>query len=336
MTPRSLGSVSPLDSEIEKRLSCVVVACCEKLDTEETSKRLIDVVDNANPLKFSKRKKWTITVVACFFTLLASASVTSYTMGYSSMTRDIGCTESQAAVGLTVYIVAYGVTPLFTSALSEEFGRQPLYWTSIIVFLLMHVMVALAPNIGAVIVARVLQGAAGSTGTTMVAGTLADIWKSNERGIPMALQSILAFGGNGLGTVVAGWIEANPKLQWKWIQWLSLILAGCYTMIFAFTMSETRAAILHARAVKRLSKTGEHAVMPQVTVQQRSLRQLLWVSCTRPLVLLFSEPIIFAITAWITFAWGVFYCLIGSLAAVFKTIHHFSIGQVGIVNVAML
>lgn len=39
----------------------------------------------------------------------------------------------------------------------------------------------------------------------------------------MALYSILAFGANGVGTIVAGWIEQNPKLQWKWIQWISLM-----------------------------------------------------------------------------------------------------------------
>lgn len=37
-----------------------------------------------------------------------------------------------------------------------------------------------AKNIQTVIVGRFLQGAAGSTGSTMVGGTIADIWSPKE------------------------------------------------------------------------------------------------------------------------------------------------------------
>jgi predicted MFS family arabinose efflux permease len=59
------------------------------------------------------------------------------------MMRDLGLTYTQAVVGLSTYVFAYALTPLFTSAFSEEFGRQPLYVVSVVVFLLMHVMIAL-------------------------------------------------------------------------------------------------------------------------------------------------------------------------------------------------
>jgi hypothetical protein len=77
-------------------------------------------------------------------------------------------------------------------------------------------------------------------------------------------------------------------------------------------MTETRAAIVYARAVKRLSKNDEEVPLPKIAVQKQSFQQLLWISGTRPLgeynppcsghlsqtfpVLLFSEPIIFAIS----------------------------------------
>ncbi|KAJ2923131.1 hypothetical protein H1R20_g13963, partial [Candolleomyces eurysporus] len=181
-----------------------------------------------HPYNFSKRKKWTITVVACSFTLLVSASTTSFTSGYLSMMRDLNFTYTQAIVGLSTYLLAFAVTPLFTSAFSEEFGRQPLYIVSVALFLLMHVMIALAPNIAVIAVARIIQGAAGSAGVTMVAGTIADIWEPKQRGLPMAFYSILAFSGNGVGTIAAGWIEANPKLEWKWIQWISMMFVHCF------------------------------------------------------------------------------------------------------------
>lgn len=39
----------------------------------------------------------------------------------------------------------------------------------------------------------------------------------------MAMFSLLAFAGNSLGAVAAGWIEMNAHLGWRWIQWIHLM-----------------------------------------------------------------------------------------------------------------
>ena len=59
------------------------------------------------------------------------------------MIRDLRCTEYQAAIGLSVYALGFGLIPLVTASFSEEFGRQPLYIGSGLGFLLMSPMIAL-------------------------------------------------------------------------------------------------------------------------------------------------------------------------------------------------
>jgi MFS family permease len=126
----------------------------------------------------------------------SAASV--YNIGFPSMIRDLHCTQFQATIGLSVYPLGFGLIPLVTASFSEEFGRLPLYIGSGIGFLLMSPMIALyvelrtstvvgltltftrAKNIQTVIVARFLQGAFGSTGATMVGGTISDIWLTKE------------------------------------------------------------------------------------------------------------------------------------------------------------
>jgi MFS family permease len=44
-----------------------------------------------------------------------------------------------------------------------------------------------------------------------------------RRGIPMALFSLAAIGGAGLGPLMSGWIEVNPHLGWRWIQWIQMM-----------------------------------------------------------------------------------------------------------------
>jgi MFS family permease len=96
------------------------------------------------------------------------------------MIPDLSCTTFQATIGLAVFPLGFGVVPLVTAAFSEEVGRQPVYFTSALGFILTHVGIALSKNIQTVIVLRFLQGGFSSSGAIMTGGTVADIWMPDE------------------------------------------------------------------------------------------------------------------------------------------------------------
>ncbi|KDQ50141.1 hypothetical protein JAAARDRAFT_186488 [Jaapia argillacea MUCL 33604] len=292
--------------------------------------------DTRNPQNFSWRRKWTITLTACFFTAISAATTSTYTSGFPSMTRDLNCTQFQATIGLSVYALGFGIVPLITASLSEEFGRLPLYIGSVFGFAAMHLMVALSKNIQTVILARFLAGAFGSTGATMVGGTIADIWLPYERGLPMSIFAVSAISSSGIGPVASGWIEMNPHLEWRWIQWIHLIVTGVYLFMIPVLMKETRSAVLLTRLAKKLRKdTGNHRYRARAEDERGSLRTLIFISCTRPLHLLITEPTVFSFSLWIGFAWGIFYGMIESISPIFKKLHNFNSGQTGTVFVCM-
>jgi len=39
----------------------------------------------------------------------------------------------------------------------------------------------------------------------------------------MSVFAVVAVGGGGLGPIVAGWVEINPRLEWRWIQWYQMM-----------------------------------------------------------------------------------------------------------------
>ncbi|KAL0953642.1 hypothetical protein HGRIS_004846 [Hohenbuehelia grisea] len=293
--------------------------------------------DTRNPVNWSRRKKWTVTLWASGFTILASSCAGSYNMGFPSMISDLDCSEFQATLGLSVYPLGFGIIPLVSASFSEEFGRQPLYLASTLIFGLMYLVIALAQNIQTVIIARFIQGAVGSTGATMVGGTIADVWRPHERGLPMAIFAFAAVGGTGLGPVYGGWIEMNPHLRWRWIQWIQMIICGAFGVFLPFVMKETRSAILLTRLAKKMRKgTGDNRIRARVEDERASLRTLIYISCTRPLYLLCTEPIVMAFSLWIGFAWGVIYAAIESIGTVFRTLHSFNSGQIGTTFLTMV
>lgn len=39
----------------------------------------------------------------------------------------------------------------------------------------------------------------------------------------MSIYALAAVGGVGLGPVAAGFVEMNPQLEWRWIQWIHAV-----------------------------------------------------------------------------------------------------------------
>ncbi|OSD05327.1 MFS general substrate transporter [Trametes coccinea BRFM310] len=293
--------------------------------------------DPRDPMNFTRARKWAITFTASFFSIIVASSSSAYALGDDSMIRDLNATKFQATVGLSMYTLGFALVPLVSASFSEEFGRQPLYLFSGIGCLLMHLMMALAPNIQTVIVGRFLAGAFGSTGSTMVGGTVADIWAPHERGMPMSLFATMALIGPGVGCVAAGWIEQNPHLQWRWIQWIHVIWTGIFVVMVPTFMKETRSGVLLTRMAKKLRKeTGNHHYRARIEDERASLRTLIYISCTRPIYLLLTEPVVAAFSLWVGFAWGILYVLVESIAPAFMTIHHFNVGQTGTVFSSMI
>ncbi|PAV20009.1 MFS general substrate transporter [Pyrrhoderma noxium] len=319
-------SVNSCDLEKEKGLKSDTYEEILYVDWEEGDPR--------NPINYSRTRKWAITCVASGLTGLVAAIASTYAMGYDSMIRDLNCTELQATAGLSLYALGFAIFPLILAPLSEEFGRQPLYVYSTFILVLMHLGVALAKNIQSVIIFRFIAGAAGSTGSTMVGGTIADIWAPHERGVPMAVFSIAAMSATGAGPLFAGWIAMSPHLEWRWIQWIHMIVAGILFLFVLFVMKETRSSVLLTRLAKKLRKeTNDKRYRARIEDERGSLRSLILISCTRPCHLLLTEPVVSSFSLWVGFAWGILYVLIESIAPAFREIHGFNTGEVGTVFV---
>ncbi|KAG8215054.1 major facilitator superfamily domain-containing protein [Butyriboletus roseoflavus] len=116
-----------------------------------------------------------------------------------------------------------------------------------------------------------------------------------------------------------------------------------------FTMKETRQSIILQRLAQKMrEETGDLRYRARVEGTQPALRELVWISCTRPIrkfiildtnttarrasiEVLLTEPIATSISLWVFFMWGVLFCLISSVSPLFKTLYGFNAGQSGMV-----
>jgi MFS family permease len=121
------------------------------------------------------------------------APSTSQLMNEFHFTSDV-----LGAFVVSVYLLGYAIGPLILAPLSELYGRMPVYHVCNTLYLVWTVACALAPNLSAMIVFRLIAGMAGSAPLTIGAGTLADMIPVEKRGLAMGAWML----GPVLGPVI--------------------------------------------------------------------------------------------------------------------------------------
>ncbi|SCZ90779.1 BZ3500_MvSof-1268-A1-R1_Chr1-3g02242 [Microbotryum saponariae] len=318
-----------------------------------------DETDPGNPYNWGTGRKWLTTWICCVYTLVVAFCGAAFSMGTESMMRDLNCSLELAVVALSTFPLGFGLAPLVLAPFSDLWTMQvlprmlfdvapklwlftvlrfpnnstdPMYAISAIVYTLFFLPITLGRNIATVIIARFIGGLAASTGSTLVGGTVADLFESKDRGLPMSIFSLAAFAGTGLGPATMGYVEENLRLQWRWISWIQLIIAGVTSLCIILLTQETRGSvILSKRAAAKRKETGDPRYQCRSDAERASLAILIKISLTRPLFLLFTEPIVAAFSLWVSFAWGILYLTLRAVPLVFANVYGFTIGQVGLV-----
>lgn len=165
---------------------------------------------------------------------------------------------------------------------------------------------AVSQNIGTLLVCRLIDGIAFSAPMTLVGGTLADLWKNEERAVPMAAFSAAPFAGPAIGPLIGGYL-ANAG-GWRWLYWIQLIMSGIIWLLITFTVPETYApALLKRRAQKLRKETGVNSYVTEAELDTRPFSERLKIFLLRPLQLLFLEPIVLFISLYMSVLYGLLY-----------------------------
>jgi len=97
---------------------------------------------------------------------------------------------SEEVINLTValFVVGFGLGPLVLAPVSELVGRKKIYLASMAGMCIFTIPCAVAPNAATLIAFRLVSGLFASAPPTNAAGTIADVWDANSRGMKMAVR----------------------------------------------------------------------------------------------------------------------------------------------------
>ena len=126
--------------------------------------------------------------------------------------RDLRVDAATIRVTISVYIFGLAVGQLVYGPLSDVFGRRPTLLAGLALYTLGGFVATVAPNVGVLIAARLVQAAGGCAGLLLGRAIVRDTAGSNDAVRRLALMSLMTMVGPGLAPLVGGLLAS----AWGW------------------------------------------------------------------------------------------------------------------------
>jgi EmrB/QacA subfamily drug resistance transporter len=152
-------------------------------------------------------------LVIGFFMILVDSTIVS--VANPSIMKGLDADINQVIWVTSAYLLAYAVPLLITGRLGDRFGPRRLFLSGLVVFTIASLLCGLAPSIGLLIAARVLQGLGASFMTPQTMAVITRIFPPERRGSAMAIWGSTAGVAMLVGPIAGGLLVDG--LGWEWI-----------------------------------------------------------------------------------------------------------------------
>ncbi|KAL3477408.1 major facilitator superfamily domain-containing protein [Aspergillus californicus] len=293
---------------------------------------LIDWIpnDTLHARNYSTAKKRTIITLSAVSTLSVAFASSVYTGGLSSVRQYFGVSDEMATLGLSLFVLGFAIGPLIWAPLGETFGRRNIFLIAFSMFTIFNLAAAVSPNFASLVVFRAFAGIFGSAPLTNSGGIVADLYTAEHRGLAAVFYSGATFLGPILGPIAGGFLGESQG--WRWIEGLLAIYTGLMLILGYLFVPETFGPVLLRRRAALLSESTGKVFATSFDRQHPagSLSQRVKISIRRPLVLLFTEPIVAALAFYNALIYGTTYLLLAALPVVFQRVRGWSPGIGGL------
>lgn len=273
--------------------------------------------DPANPLNFTKGKKWLNAMILAVAVWTVSVASSGFSQGTTDIQAEFNVDGTVALMLTSAFVLGFAVGALVLSPMSEVYGRRGLYIWTYAGFVILSGVIGLLNSAPLLILLRFLGGIAGSFTQAVAPAVIADMFTADERGFVLALFTLAGLMGQMLGPIFCGFLDA--AFGWRSLAVFIAGLAAPTWIAMFFTFPETYApALLRNRAAKMETILGKLHLVDGVGEEKTIISQLK-VGALRPWLLLFFEPIVALLSLFLSVVQGTMFLLFAAYPIVFQT-----------------
>ncbi|KAI2864847.1 hypothetical protein CBS63078_2345 [Aspergillus niger] len=273
--------------------------------------------DPDNPRNFPRARRCMGIVSVTLLAFVSAFSGAVYAPAQNAVMESMNCSYEVAMLPLALYNLGLAFGPIVGAPLSETYGRKAVYLVTTPIFMVSMIGGTLCNTISGLILCRFLAAVFGSSNISNASATILDYTSDNERGTVLAIYYAVPTVAAALAPLVGGFIMIRIG-EWRWTQWVPVILAAAFYCLLIFTKETYKAVILRRRAMQ-LGLMGTR----RGTTIGGSLRHLFIVLFQRPIHMLLTEPIVTCISLYNGFLFGLLYAFVISIPWVFQKYYGF-------------
>ena len=187
----------------------------------------------------SARQKRTALAVVAVSAFFLSVDLTFVNVALPNIGSDLGASVSGLAWVVDTYNVALTGMLLLGAAMAERLGRKRVFLSGLVLFTLASLAAGLAPDLAALLVARVAMGIGAGLLLAPALAITAMVFAPGERAAALATWSSAGALGLALGPVLGGLIVGT--LDWRWAFLLTVPFLAATLVVGQRVLPEGRA-----------------------------------------------------------------------------------------------
>jgi DHA2 family multidrug resistance protein len=179
-----------------------------------------------------------LTVCAMTATIMQALDTTVANVALPYMQGSLSASLDQINWVLTSYIVASAIMTAPIGWMSDRFGRKRLFVICSAGFTVASLLCAMSQDIGAMVTARLLQGAFGAALVPLSQSVMLDSYPPEQRGQAMAIWGMGVMLGPIMGPTLGGFL--TDQYSWHWVFLINLPVGIVTVLGLMVFMDETK------------------------------------------------------------------------------------------------
>ena len=194
-------------------------------------------------------RKWLPLVSICLGTFMLLIDVTIVNVALPDMVKDLHASFESLQWVIDAYALVLAALVLGVGSISDMLGHRQVYIAGLALFALASLACGIAPNSGALIAARAVQGLGGAAMFATTIALVSTNYSGRDRGVAFGIWGAVAGGAAALGPIVGGLLTEG--LSWRWIFFVNLPVS-----VVAIAMGATVLTDIAARRRGRVDVLG--------------------------------------------------------------------------------
>lgn len=170
------------------------------------------------------RYKWLVLAVVGVGTFMSALDGSIVNIIVPLVQKQYGATLGDVSWVSTAYLLAVCSLLLSVGRLGDMWGFKSVFSVGFMVFGAGSLFSGLAPNLGALVGARVVQGVGAAVLSAIGPALITTSFPGSERGRALGLQSTLTYTGLTIGPSLGGWIAG--QFGWHWVFLINVPVAA--------------------------------------------------------------------------------------------------------------